>query len=108
MNRIVTVDFDDLQEMIKSAVSSAVREALAGDAASGNSDDLLDARQCAEIMGISINAWYRRAKERSAPPSIGGARNRRWRRGAVMQWIRQQEQDEKYRRQVLGFRKRNT
>lgn len=89
MTQVVVLTKEELEQIIESAVAKGVR--MAGSAPAHDPDELLDARQVADLLGCSVDTWYRRAAEPGAPPAIGGARNRRWRRGAVMAWVKQQE-----------------
>ncbi len=83
------------------AIARAVTERIMARISCAAEDDrLLSANECAELLGISRHAWYRRAKEPGAPPAIGGERNRRWRKSSVLRWIEHQERAAKIRRQA--------
>ena len=86
---IIVMTPDQLTRLVRDAVAEGVRAAIREQ--QGDPNELLDARQVADLLGCSVDTWYRRAAERGAPPSIGGVRNRRWRRGAVLDWLRRQE-----------------
>ena len=89
MTQVVVLTKEELEQIIEDAVAKGV--CMASSTLAQDPDELLDARQVAELLGCSIDTWYRRASAPGAPPAIGGARNRRWRRGAVVAWVRQQE-----------------
>lgn len=80
--QIVTVDLTTLREIVQDAVREVVRSEVSRMQAP-DSDQLLDAKAAARLIGCSENA-IRVKTNRGGLPSVTNGRSRRWRKSDLL------------------------